>query len=163
MKRMNDVNHAIVLETTFDRRYCNNDYRTATLQRITLGAMSFMSNWQCGRRCCWGGEGVSVVRSSSAAAEGFTELCHGGHSWSAYVAPWCVPFVVKNFNLENALNSNLVAEIIVNEFLRKKRTTIILRCWLYQFPRKGEAICTFLEVQWLLIRHRLHLLCHCTI
>ena len=29
-------------------------------------------------------------------------------------------FVVKNFNLKNALNFNLVAEIIVNEFLRKK-------------------------------------------
>ena len=36
------------------------------------------------------------------------------------MAPCCVPFVVKNFNLENALNFNLVAEIFVNEFLRKK-------------------------------------------
>ena len=34
-------------------------------------------------------------------------------------------FVVKNFNLENALNFNLVAEIIVNEFLRKKKRTTI--------------------------------------
>ena len=123
---MNDVNHAIVLETTFDRRYCSNDYRTATLQRITLNAISFVSNWQCGRWFCWGGDGVSVESSSLAAAVEFTEVRHGGHLWSAFVASCCVPFFVKIFNLKNALNFNLVAEIILHEFLRKKTNNHLL-------------------------------------
>ena len=42
------------------------------------------------------------------------------------MASCCVPFVVKIFNLKNALNFNLVAEIIVNEFLHKKTNNHLL-------------------------------------